>query len=131
MFYLSLEDWAALLDLAERAWPREICGLLLLGPGRRPILRLRPSGGHSNTRLSFHIADDEVKSQMRQSDPRRERLVGCFHSHTLGPARPSRRDKEGAAAGGGMWLIFSPGRREARLFEWQGGSFRRRRLRLI
>lgn len=131
MFFLFQEEWAWLLGLAEKAWPREICGLLFVADGQRPVLRPRPTSGQANTASSFHIADSEIDFETRRAELAGQRLVGCFHSHSRGPALPSRRDRRGAAASGGLWLICAPARGEAGLFDWTGRAFRRVELRLL
>lgn len=131
MYFLRQEDWDGLLALAERAWPREICGLLFVADERQTVLRPQPTSVEANTPSSFHIADVEIDRETRKAGLAGERLIGCFHSHTRGPALPSQHDRRGAAATGGLWLICAPARGEARLFEWTGRRFRPLQLHLI
>lgn len=84
---------------------RERCGLLL---GRRnrvtavtPLPNVAPDPA-----TAFAIADEALIAAARDARIEDCIVIGHFHSHPGGPARPSARDAEAAAGDGGrFWLI--------------------------
>jgi proteasome lid subunit RPN8/RPN11 len=82
----------AVLTAARRARPHECCGLLL-GTGSRVIFALpmrNVAPGVTRYRLddAEHV---EVRRVLRRLAPRLE-IVGVYHSHPAGAARPSATD---------------------------------------
>ncbi len=95
---------------ARRARPRECCGLLI---GRREAadivileaLETVNMAPPDNAAERFEIdarAHLRLQRELRGSD---RHIVGLFHSHPQGPARPSAADRAEAAYAGWVWLI--------------------------
>ncbi|MCP5432232.1 MAG: M67 family metallopeptidase [Alphaproteobacteria bacterium] len=94
---------------ARAALPRECCGLLVgtAAGGEASAVRAVPSR---------NLADDpatrfEIDPALRLAAQREAReagllVLGHYHSHPAGPARPSARDLAGALEGGLVWLIL-------------------------
>jgi len=98
--------WADLQQLARRAAPQEICGILLGREGRV-----------SARRAARNVADEphrhfEIDPRVLIDAERRERsggvpILGYYHSHPSGTVRPSRTDAGSAAPDGRLWLILN------------------------
>lgn len=105
---MTAAQLAVIADLAEAAYPGECCGLLV-GTGLRRIrvTRLIPAPN-----LLHHQAPDrfeldprirfEAERAVRGTD---QRVVGHWHSHPDGSARPSRTDLDQAWEPDLIWLI--------------------------
>ena len=97
---------ADLQQLARRAAPQEICGILLGREGRV-----------SARRAARNVADEphrhfEIDPRVLIDAERRERsggvpILGYYHSHPSGTVRPSRTDAGSAAPDGRPWLILN------------------------
>ena len=107
----------AVVAAAEACYPDEACGLLV---GRWA------AAGHCHLRWavpSANLAPDpsvafEIDPALRLDLQRRlrgdgQRVVGLYHSHPDGPARPSARDHARAGEPGLLWLITSVSAGEA------------------
>ncbi|MCC7122426.1 MAG: M67 family metallopeptidase [Gammaproteobacteria bacterium] len=120
---IALHD--ALLAQARATPTVEICGLL---GGRDDV---------ATSRYAVHnVADDPVsgflvdaRGQLRAMKAMRDRgetLVGIYHSHPTGPARPSALDRSLAAYPGVAYLIVSladPGQAVLGSFVFDGSDF--------
>jgi proteasome lid subunit RPN8/RPN11 len=105
---------SALLDEIERAagaaYPDESCGLLIGGDapnGDIAVARVvvSPNVSVGDTRESFEV-DPKIRfDAMRALQDTGERIVGHFHSHPDGSARPSERDRAQAWEPELVWLI--------------------------
>ncbi len=108
-------------DLAEAAYPRECCGLLIGrndGPAAITVTRIAESEnvadgpGHDRFEVDPQVRFD-VMRQLGLIEaggaatvaPTAERIVGHFHSHPDHPARPSQTDLEMAFEPEMIWLI--------------------------
>ena len=120
----------AISQHARDAFPREAAGLLI---GRRrdsaTALSVYPTPIDENTLLSFKIRDTTIRS-VRERLNGGATIRGCFHSHLVGAARPSKHDRAGAQTPGDLWLIYSLRFHELKLYEWDGERFHRRRFRI-
>ena len=99
----------ALLMAAERANPREACGLLFGNDtaitSHRSATNVHPAPG---TRFEIDPqALIDAHRAMRDGGPR---LVGYYHSHPSGPPEPSATDRALAADDGMIWAIVGEGR---------------------
>ncbi|MDP1632447.1 MAG: Mov34/MPN/PAD-1 family protein [Caulobacter sp.] len=131
MFAIAAEDLAAVLLQVRIAFPREACGLLVGTVIRERVrLSVAATGSERNSVTSFHIPDAAIASA-RMALRVGSTLRGVFHSHILGPARPSRRDIAGPKAMGELWLIYSVRFRDLALYQWDGERFDRKRLRTL
>lgn len=91
---------------AASAPREEICGLLLGVDGRveeaRPVRNVAadPVG-------SFEVDPAALFAALRAERAGGATLLGHYHSHPAGPARPSARDAAAAAGDGRLWLIVA------------------------
>ena len=111
---------AAILAEAQAAYPRECCGLVegvIDGEGTR-VTAIHPARNLSAVDDAFLI-DPALQFRLRREG---RRIVGCYHSHPNGVARPSARDAEGAGEAGLLWLIAAGGTVAG--FVWDGTAFR-------
>lgn len=96
---------------ARGALPGECCGLVL---GRREgrgaaALALHPARNLSADPDRFEIAPEDHFAAQRRARADGMTVIGCYHSHPRGPARPSAADLAGASEEGFFWLIAAPG----------------------
>lgn len=129
MHILSIHEIEKLLTSVQTAFPQEASGLLLRREFKRfTVLSLTVTSSEENTPLSFRIRDaaiDEIAESLRGSDTT---ICGCFHSHVVGPARPSSSDCAGTKKPGELWLIYSVRFRNLNLFGWDGMTFQKERF---
>jgi proteasome lid subunit RPN8/RPN11 len=104
---LAPELRAQILREAKAAFPRECCGLIE-GVRDRAVVRataLYPARNLSPEADRFEIDPADHFAALRAARARGHDIVGCYHSHPGGKAEPSRRDADGAAERGFLWLI--------------------------
>ncbi|MBX9815700.1 MAG: hypothetical protein A4S12_02610 [Proteobacteria bacterium SG_bin5] len=95
------------------ASPVEICGLLLGAPGA--ILEAPPCANvAAEPERRFELDPAALFAAHRRAREGGPAILGHYHSHPEGPARPSAEDARQAAADGALWLILAA--REARLW---------------
>ena len=111
---------ATLRDQAQRAYPKECCGLLIgredgaeLVVSRRlvvtqvqPSVNQDPDGGAR----AFEVDPALILYWHKRLRGTAERIIGHYHSHPNEPARPSVTDLDRAWEPGMIWLILSVGR---------------------
>lgn len=112
MIVLEPGQLKQIADLAEAAYPRECCGLLVGEADRRGatvwrVARIEPS---KNLAADDHNDRFEIDPRLRlrlQKELRGgpETVIGVFHSHPDGPAQPSDTDLENAWEPELIWLI--------------------------
>jgi desampylase len=103
---------AAVLQAAEQAHPNEACGLLLGTPTH--IAAVLPTANvHPEPARHFEIdpaaliaAHKASREAARAGGPQ---LIGYFHSHPNGLARPSATDAASASGDGRIWAIAASG----------------------
>ncbi|CUW41157.1 putative CysO-cysteine peptidase [Magnetospirillum sp. XM-1] len=108
MLVLSAEQMADIATAAEAAWPAEGCGLLI-GKGRRVITVTRVMNADNLLKAQgndrFEL-DPKVRFAAERSvRGTKERVVGHWHSHPDGSARPSATDLAQAWEPELIWLI--------------------------
>lgn len=124
MYILPVDQVERLLACVDDAFPCEAAGLLLgREVGRYTVLTITDMGSSENTLLSFRIRDAAIAQVAASLEGSETKIRGCFHSHVLGDARPSRTDCEGAKDFGDLWLIYSLRLRRLNLFRWRGRAF--------
>jgi len=101
---------AQILAEARAATPRECCGLVL---GRRQddtavAAALHPARNLATDADRFQIDPADHFAAMRAARGAGVSVIGCYHSHPGGAARPSVRDLEGAGEENFLWLIATP-----------------------
>jgi proteasome lid subunit RPN8/RPN11 len=103
-----------ILREARAAHPRECCGLLE-GCGAR-IAAVHPMRNLAAAPDRFEIDPAGQFRLMRAG----AKIVGCYHSHPNGAARPSPRDAAQAGEIGFLWLIAAD---TLGAFAWDGVGF--------
>lgn len=114
---------AGILARAQAASPRECCGLL---EGRRdggaifvdalhPVRNLAAGTG----RFDMDPAGQFAAQKAARANGRA--IIGCYHSHPGGAARPSAADQAGAGENGFLWLIAGADGMKA--FVYRDGAF--------
>jgi proteasome lid subunit RPN8/RPN11 len=82
----------------------EICGLLF--GTSAAIERAEPCANvAAEPARAFEIDPAALIAAHKAMRDGGARLIGCYHSHPHGPARPSPRDAEAANPDGWLWLI--------------------------
>lgn len=101
----------AIVAAAEASYPDEACGLLVGRWSAAGDCRLRRAVPSANLAPDPSAAF-EIDPALRLDLQRRlrgggQRVVGLYHSHPDGPARPSARDLARAWEPGLLWLVAS------------------------
>lgn len=111
MIHIAPEAHAAILAHAERAWPRECCGLLAgcadTGAEDIFIRRAEPARNldDSGRNDRFELDPQARFNLMRELEGGPEKLIGHYHSHPDGTAEPSVTDRAMAHEPDLIWLI--------------------------
>ncbi|WP_374409009.1 Mov34/MPN/PAD-1 family protein [Pelagerythrobacter sp.] len=93
---------------AERAHPRECCGILL-GEGAR-VTAARPAPNvHPSVETHFEIDPQALIDAHRAARAGKAQVLGYYHSHPNGRAAPSSTDQAWAAHDGRVWAIAAQG----------------------
>lgn len=108
---------AAIIHHAQEAFPLEACGLLL-GRGRKIMQAVATQNVHETPQTHFEIDPQALIDAHRSERAGGLELVGYYHSHPHGEARPSTTDQAMAAGDGKIWAIV--GKEEVTL--WRDGS---------
>lgn len=112
----------ALLAHARECAPAEACGLLV-GAGR--FVSFAVATPNRARRQTEYLVDPrthiDLRRLLRKSAPRQS-IIGVYHSHPFGPARPSPADLARAEYPDWVHVIVAPRRRPAvRAFRIVGG----------
>lgn len=133
MIRFSPEALAGLRRHAEERYPEECCGVLLGradGAGRTVALALRcQNQRRDQPGRRYEIAPAQILAAARLGRQRGQEIVGFYHSHPDGPARPSATDLDEAHWPGCAYVITAvPAGRagETRSFLLEGGEEARR-----
>ena len=86
------------------AAPKEACGLLF-GSGGEIVEMQVTENISENPNLSFEIDPKALFAALRGERAGGPKLVGYFHSHPSGDAKPSATDAAMAEADGKLWVI--------------------------
>ncbi|MBX7458069.1 M67 family metallopeptidase [Qipengyuania sp. 1NDH17] len=98
-----------LLAEAESALPRECCGILL-GEGLI-VTSLQPGANvHPDPETHFEIDPQALVDAHRAARNGGPQVLGYYHSHPNGLARPSATDEAMATGQGVVWAIIAAGR---------------------
>ena len=103
---ISRKHHDELLERAMAAGKRECCGLLL---GRdTQVIELVPCANVAeNPEQNFELDPVVLLAHHKAARDGGTPIIGYFHSHPNGLARPSVTDAEQAAADGRYWLIIA------------------------
>jgi proteasome lid subunit RPN8/RPN11 len=99
---------AAIREQARAAAPRECCGLvegLCEDASRFTVTALHPARNLAAGPDRFEIDPRDHIAAAKQARARGRAIIGCYHSHPRGAARPSASDIAGAAEDNFLWLI--------------------------
>lgn len=119
---------ATLLAEAERASPRECCGLLLGSTGR--IDRAVPTANvHPEPGRHFEIDPAALIAAHKAARGGGPGLIGYYHSHPTGLAEPSATDRARAAGDNRVWAII--GRHEVTFWKDMSEGFVPLSLRVV
>jgi len=99
---------ATLIAEAQRAHPRECCGLLL-GQAGRVALAQPAANVHPYPLRHFEIDPQALIAAHRAARAGGLELLGYYHSHPNGLARPSQTDAAQASGDGRAWAIVAAG----------------------
>lgn len=105
---MSMSDHDELLRRAA-ASPDEICGLLLGDPAHvAQIVACRNVA--ATPAIRFDIDPVALIAAHRAARGGAPAVIGHYHSHPTGDARPSPRDAADARPDGAIWLLIAGGR---------------------
>ncbi len=117
MILITLDDLRTINDAAEASYPEEACGLLVgrrAQGGQARVTRVEPATNVAADRRTGFEVDPGLRigleRKLRNTD---QAIVGHFHSHPDGPARPSQTDLAKAFEPDLIWLIVAVIRRQA------------------
>lgn len=95
----------ALEEAARTTLPQEACGILL-GEGGAVTRFVETRNVHPSPRAHFEIDPQALVDAHRNAREGGPQLLGYFHSHPTGPAKPSKTDASQAAGDGMLWAIW-------------------------
>ncbi|QLG49420.1 desampylase [Natrinema halophilum] len=113
----------AILERAREGRPEEICGIL--GGEYRPDGRSRVQGQYpaenvaETPRMRYEIDPEKQLAVFKRLEDRGEEIVGFYHSHPRGPARPSETDVAAATWPDRSYLIVSLDPLEIGSWRWR------------
>ena len=117
MLTITRKVLSVLLLEANRTHPRECCGILVGAPGRITGA-IAAANVHLSPETHFEIDPQALINAHRAARGGRPRIVGYYHSHPNGLARPSATDAEQSAGDGAVWAIIAAGR----VTFWRAGA---------
>jgi proteasome lid subunit RPN8/RPN11 len=102
---------------AKAAFPRECCGLIegITAAAEFRATALYPARNLAAAPDRFEIDPAGRIAAAKSARARGRRIIGCYHSHPGGDARPSPHDLSGAAEENFLWLIAATDGMECRL----------------
>ncbi|MCW1382961.1 M67 family metallopeptidase [Novosphingobium sp. KCTC 2891] len=105
---LTVDVRAAMLAAAKAAHPQEACGLLL-GRGNHIESVHQAANVAPDPARHFEIDPAVLIAAHRAARAGGQQVLGYFHSHPNGLARPSATDAASAAGDGRIWAIVAMG----------------------
>jgi proteasome lid subunit RPN8/RPN11 len=105
---LTPQAHAAILAAADAAAPHEACGLLL-GTATHIGTAAPTANVHSDPARHFEIDPAALIAAHKAARAGGLAVLGYFHSHPNGLARPSATDAASAAGDGRIWAIAAAG----------------------
>ena len=99
----------ALLAAAEQAHPRECCGILL-GEGDAITAILPAANIHPAPEAHFEIDPQALINAHREAREGGPQVLGYYHSHPNGLARPSATDEAMSTGQSLVWAIIAADR---------------------
>lgn len=92
---------------ATIAHPQECCGILI-GEGGAIVDIIPARNVHPSPQTHFEIDPQTLIDAHRLVRDGDRYVIGYYHSHPSGPARPSPTDQALAAGDGRIWAIIAP-----------------------
>lgn len=108
MINFSLPAHAKLVGFAERAAPLEACGLLL-GTADQIHTATLTANVHPTPQTHFEIDPAALIAAHRLARAGGPEVLGYWHSHPNGLARPSATDTAQASGDGKVWAVVASG----------------------
>jgi len=105
---LSATAQAAIIEAAQLAHPHEACGLLL-GIATHIETAQVTANVHPEPLRHFEIDPAALIAAHKAARAGGPQLIGYFHSHPNGLARPSATDAASASGDGRIWAIAAAG----------------------
>jgi len=106
----------------EDAYPRECCGFLLgtVADGIRTVVRTRRAANEEpdGARARYRISPESYFRAGREAEGEGLEVVGFYHSHPDGRARPSERDRTHALPGSSYVILEVTAGRAGELRSW-------------
>ncbi|MEQ1499285.1 MAG: M67 family metallopeptidase [Novosphingobium sp.] len=99
---------ATLIEEAQRAYPRECCGLLL-GQGNQIALAQPAANVHPEPERHFELDPGALIAAHRAARGGGLEIIGYYHSHPNGLAGPSDEDRAQASGDLRTWAIVADG----------------------
>ena len=109
MLYLHPQTLDELIAEAAFAHPHECCGILL-GEGEAIRAVMPAANVHPTPGTHFEIDPQALVAAHREAREGGARVLGYYHSHPNGLARPSSTDEAMATGQGLVWAIIAAGR---------------------
>ena len=109
MLIICPEIYTSLLMQASAAHPRECCGILL-GEGEAIRAVMSAANVHPAPETHFEIDPQALVTAHRAAREGGPQVLGYYHSHPNGLARPSVTDEAMATGQGLVWAIIAAGR---------------------
>lgn len=113
----------AIVEHARQGRPEEICGILggeYDPDGRSRVRTQYPTDNVAETpRTRYEIDPEEQLAVFERLEGRGEDIVGFYHSHPRGPARPSETDAAAATWPDHSYLIVSLEPLEVGSWRWR------------
>jgi proteasome lid subunit RPN8/RPN11 len=102
---------------AITAYPRECCGLLegVEEGGAYCAIALHPGRNLAQAADRFELDPADHIAALKAARAQGRILIGCYHSHPDGEAKPSHVDRTGAAQEDFVWLIAATDGAQVRL----------------
>lgn len=96
--------------LACDAFPAECCGLMegIADAEEVRVLTLHPARNIAPANDRFEIHPEDHFAALRAARANGHAIIGCYHSHPGGRARPSEIDRQGGGEENFIWLIAAP-----------------------
>ena len=118
---------AELARQARTAFPAECCGLV---EGFAEDKQFRATALHAALNLArapdrFEIDPKDHIAAVKAARSRGARIIGCYHSHPGGEAKPSPHDLAEAGEADFLWLIAATDGAECRIkaYVYRGAAF--------
>ncbi|WP_209346933.1 M67 family metallopeptidase [Pontixanthobacter sp. CEM42] len=110
----------ALRNEANKTHPEECCGIIF---GEEGALRLviPAKNTHPTPETHFEIDPATLIAAHKSERTGGLKIIGYYHSHPKGPAKPSKTDQASASGDGRIWAII--GQDEIRLWRDEPDGF--------